>query len=58
LQRDSQRNLDFLAGKDLVGILDDVLIGLKNPAPVVGVAIFMLGDLGQRVTRLDGVELV
>src|SRR5262245_17062871 len=38
-------DLQFLAGKDLVRVLEHVLVGFEDPLPGVGVAVGLLGDL-------------
>src|SRR5688572_8791305 len=51
------RDLEFLARIDLVGILEDVLVGLENPRPLVRVAVLALGDLREAVARHHHVDL-
>src|SRR5262249_61532871 len=51
-------DLQLLPGEDLVRVLDDVGVGLEDPLPLVRVAVGVLGDLRQAVTRLDLVGLV
>src|SRR5262245_37893415 len=53
-----RRDLELLAGEDLVGVLDDVAVGLEDPLPVAGVAVHALGDLRQAVAGLHLVALV
>src|SRR5262245_45476320 len=51
-------DLQLLARKDLVRILEDVGVGLEDALPLVGVSVVLLGDLGQTVAGLDLVDLV
>src|ERR1700752_2228421 len=51
------RQTQRLPGVDEIGVLDDVAIGVVDPAPVVGVAINLLGDLRQAVAWLDHIGL-
>src|SRR5207245_2449759 len=39
------RDLQDLAGKDLVGVLELVTVGLEDPVVLVGVAVVLLADL-------------
>src|SRR5687767_10382638 len=50
-----RRNLQYLAGLDLVGVGQDVAIGFENLRVLAGVAEMLLGDAAQRVAGLDGV---
>src|SRR5688572_14699955 len=50
-------DLELLARVDLVGILEDVLVGLEDPVPGVGIAVLALGDLRERVSGLHLVDL-
>jgi hypothetical protein len=46
---------DFLTGKNQVGILDDLPVGLEDLGIVVRLSVELLGDGGQGVSFLDDV---
>src|SRR4029453_9266670 len=51
------RDLEFLAWIDQIRILDEVFVGLVDPAPLAGVPVFPLGDFRKTVAVHDDVRL-
>src|SRR5204863_956237 len=49
------RDLQDLAGEDLVGILELIAVGVEDAVVQAGIAVVLLADLRERVSLLDGV---
>src|SRR6476620_2323481 len=52
-----RRQVQDLAGADLVGVVELVAVGFENRMPAAGLAVVVLGNRRKRVAALQGVGL-